>query len=552
MSTPTKHFFEYFNQRIPENWNEPALTDFDGTTNYTYGEMAQKMAHLQLLLENAGLSKGDKVVICSKNRANWAVAFLAIAANRGVIVSIMDAFVGKDIEKLVNHSDAKAMFADEQVWEKIDIKNTPSIDLVLSTEAFDLLYAKTAQQTKAYHSVEELFAEKYPNGYTQKDVNFPTDNLDDLMIINYTSGTTSDPKGVMLTYRNLSANVHYSQETIPNHAGWSEVCMLPLAHMFGLAIEFLYQVAGGCHVYFLSKTPSPSILMKAFATAHPYMILTVPLVIEKIFKSKIFPILNKPVVKVLWNTPGINKIIGKKIYDQLMAAFGGKLIYLITGGAALNQEVEKVLKKINFPFCVGYGMTECGPLICYEHWQKFVLTSCGKVVDRNELKIDSEDPQHVVGEILVKGEHVMTGYYKNEEATKEALDEEGWLHTGDLGLMDKDGNLYIKGRSKAMILGSNGQNIYPEELEDKINNQTAVVESVVVKRDSQLVALVFPDYKLEGRPELGGKTLEETMQENLVKVNKQLPAYARISSIELVNEEFKKTPKRSIRRFLYK
>ena len=552
MSTPTKHFFEYFNQRIPENWNEPALTDFDGTTNYTYGEMAQKMAHLQLLLENAGLSKGDKVVICSKNRANWAVAFLAIAANRGVIVSIMDAFVGKDIEKLVNHSDAKAMFADEQVWEKIDIKNTPSIDLVLSTEAFDLLYAKTAQQTKAYHSVEELFAKKYPNGYTQKDVNFPTDNLDDLMIINYTSGTTSDPKGVMLTYRNLSANVHYSQETIPNHAGWSEVCMLPLAHMFGLAIEFLYQVAGGCHVYFLSKTPSPSILMKAFATAHPYMILTVPLVIEKIFKSKIFPILNKPVVKVLWNTPGINKIIGKKIYDQLMAAFGGKLIYLITGGAALNQEVEKVLKKINFPFCVGYGMTECGPLICYEHWQKFVLTSCGKVVDRNEVKIDSEDPQHVVGEILVKGEHVMTGYYKNEEATKEALDEEGWLHTGDLGLMDKDGNLYIKGRSKAMILGSNGQNIYPEELEDKINNQTAVVESVIVKRDSQLVALVFPDYKLEGRPELGGKTLEETMQENLVKVNKQLPAYARISSIELVNEEFKKTPKRSIRRFLYK
>lgn len=552
MATPTKHFFEYFNQRIPENWNEPALTDFDGTTNYSYGEMATRMAHLQLLLENAGIGKGDKVVICSKNRANWAVAFLSIAANRGVIVSIMDAFVGKDIEKLVNHSDAKAMFVDEQVWEKIDTKNTPAIELVLSTEAFDLLYAKTETQSKAFAVAEEQFALKYPNGYGKADVQFPTDNLDELMIINYTSGTTSDPKGVMLSYRNLSANVHYSQETIPNHAGWSEVCMLPLAHMFGLAIEFLYQVAGGCHVYFLSKTPSPSVLMKAFATAQPYMILTVPLVIEKIFKSKIFPVLNKPVVKILWNTPGINRIIAKKIYDQLMTAFGGKLIYLITGGAALNQEVEKVLHKIKFPFCVGYGMTECAPLICYEHWQKFVLTSCGKVVDRNYLKIDSEDPANKVGEIMFKGEHVMMGYYKNEEATKAALDSDGWLHTGDLGLMDEDGNLYIKGRSKALILSSNGQNIYPEELEDKLNNMPAVVESVVVDRGGKLVALVFPEYKLEGQPELEGKTLEEVMKENIVKVNRQLPAYAQITSVELVKEEFEKTPKRSIRRFLYK
>lgn len=550
--TPTRHFFDYFNERIPQNWNEPAITDFDGTTSYTFGQMVQKMARLQIMLDNAGIGRGDKVVICGKNCANWAVSFLSIAANRGVIVSIMDAFVGADIEKLTNHSDAKAMFVGESVWKKINIKNVPDIDLVIKTDDFSLLYAKGKQQQEAFDKQEEKFLKLYPNGYQKEDVKLPTDNLDELMIINYTSGTTSDPKGVMLSYRNLSANVHFSQETIPNHAGWNEVCMLPLAHMFGLSIEFLYQVAGGCHVYFLSKTPSPTVLMKAFAETHPYMILTVPLVLEKIFKAKIFPALDKPMVKFLWNTPVLCKIVEKKIYKQLMHAFGDKLIWLITGGAAINQEVEKVFRRIKFPFVVGYGMTEAGPLICYDEWYNEVQGCCGKVVTRNELKIDSPDPENVVGEILFRGEHVMMGYYKNEEATRAAIDKDGWLHTGDLGTMSKQGHLFIKGRSKAMILSSSGQNIYPEELEEKLNNQLAVVESVVVDRDGKLVALVFPEYSLEGKPALQGKSLQQVMADNLKKVNATLPHYSQISEIELVKEEFEKTPKRSIRRFLYK
>lgn len=550
--TPVKHFFEYFNERIPQNWNEPAITDFDGDKNYTYGEMATKVAQLQVLLQNAGLERGDKVVICSKNCSNWAISFLSIAANRGVIVSIMDAFMGNDIEKLINHSDAQALFVGDSVWQKIHIENLPNIKLVLSTTNFELLYARTEEQEKAYVQKEQLFSEKYPNGFGKADVALPTDNMDDLMIINYTSGTTSDPKGVMLSYRAISANVHYSQETIPNHAGWAEVCMLPLAHMFGMTIEFLYQVAGGCHVYFLSKTPSPSVLMRAFAETKPYMILTVPLVLEKIFKAKIFPALEKPMVKLLWHTPLLCKIVEKQIYKQLMQAFGGNLIWLITGGAAINAEVEKVFRRIKFPFVVGYGMTEAGPLVCYDHWYNEVQGCCGKVVDRCELRIDSDDPEHKVGEILFRGEHLMMGYYKNEQATRAAIDKDGWFHTGDLGTMDKKGNLFIKGRSKAMILSSNGQNIYPEELEDKLNNQTGVVESVVVGRNGKLVALIYPDYTLKEHGKLEDKTLEQLMQENLQIVNKQLPAYAHISGFELVETEFEKAPKRSIRRFLYK
>ncbi len=552
MVAETKHFFNYYNQTIVEYWDAPALTDYTTAKTYTFGEMARQMARLQTLWDQAGIKRGDKVVICGVNCANWAIGFLSIAANRGVIVSIMDAFVGADIEKLTNHSEAKAMFVGEGVWPRIDIKNMPNIELAICIQDLSLLYAKNKAAKEAYINWDELFAKRYPNGYQKEDVALPTDNLDDLMIINYTSGTTSDPKGVMVSYRSISANVQFSQERIPNKPGWNEVCMLPLAHMFGLTIEFIYQVAGGVHVYFLGKTPSPSVLMRAFAEVKPYMILTVPLVLEKIFKGKIFPALEKPLVKFLWNTPLLCKIVEKKIYKQLMTAFGGNLKWLITGGAAINQEVEKTLRRIKFPFVVGYGMTECGPLISYVEWWLQPQGSCGQCVTRNEVKIDSKDPYKEVGEILFRGEHVMQGYYKNEEATKAALDSEGWLHTGDLGLIDKDGNIYIKGRSKAMILSSNGQNIYPEELEDKLNNMPGVIESVVVSRNGKLVGLVYPDYKLEGQAVLAGNTLLEYMNINLREVNKQLPTYSKIAEVELVQEEFEKTPKRSIRRFLYK
>lgn len=547
--TPVKHFFEYFNERIPQNWNQPALTDFDGEKDYTYGQMAEHIAALQVLLSTAGIREGDKVVVCGKNCANWAVAFLSIAANKGVIVSILDAFVGQDIEKLINHSDAKAVFMGATTWAKVNIQNLPNVLLALSLEDFGLLYAADTQQKQAFGDWSEHCQLVYPDGYTKDNVHFPTDNMDDLMIINYTSGTTSAPKGVMLSYRAISANVHYSQETIPNHAGWTEVCMLPLAHMFGMTIEFLYQIAGGCHVYFLSKTPSPTVLMKAYAQTKPYMILTVPLVLEKIIKSKVMPVLEKQPVKFMWHTPILRKFVEKALYDQLMKAFGGNLKWLITGGAALNADVERIFRRIHFPLAVGYGMTEAGPLICYEEWNKEVLGCCGRVVDRNELKIDSANPEKEVGEILFRGDHTMMGYYKNEEATNATLDAEGWLHTGDLGVLDRQGRLFIKGRAKAMILSSNGQNIYPEELEDKLNSMPLVVESVVVEREGKLVGLVYPDYEAAKKD---GKDLDTVMQSNLAKLNQQIPLYAKVSAIELVKTEFEKTPKKSIRRFLYK
>jgi len=545
---PTRHFFTYYNRTIPDNWNSPALTDYNGTTSYTYGEMAAQMVKLRMMMEDCGLGRGDKVVICSRNCANWAVALLAIAANRGVIVSIMDAFAPTDIENLTNHSDARAMFVSQNVWKNIDVQHLENIEFILDTDDFQLLYARGEKQEKAFEQYKDKYREKYPRGLNRSDIDFPTDNLDDLMIINYTSGTTGAPRGAMLSYRNISANVQYSQEEIPNHAGWTEVCMLPLAHMFGMTIEFLYQVAGGCHVYFLGKTPSPATLLKCYAETKPYMILTVPLVIEKIFKGKIFPALAKPGVKMLWNTPGLCKIVEKKIYQQLMNAFGGNLIWLITGGAALNADVERVLRRIKFPLVVGYGMTEAGPLVSYEHWYKQPLGSCGKVVTRNEIMVNSPNPRQEVGEILFRGEHVMMGYYKNEEATKAAIDSEGWLHTGDLGLMDRLGNIYIKGRSKAMILTAGGQNIYPEELEAKLSNLPGVSEALVVGRKGKLVALVYPD------PAFDWNTIsvEEQMNQNLQKINTLVAKYEQISAIETVDQEFEKTPKRSIRRFLYK
>ncbi len=542
----TKHFLSYLQDTTKKIWNEPAVSDIELNKTYTYGEMAEQIARLHVLFAELGVKKGDKIAICGRNSSNWATTFMAIASYEAVIVSIMPDFTPESVHSLVEHSEAKLLFAGPVVWNGLDVAQMSNLEAVIALEEYKFLYTKNAEQTSVYDRWDEVFSAKYPNGFSATDVVYPTDNMDDLLIINYTSGTTSSPKGVMLTNRNLSSNVHFGQEQIPNKPGWQVVSMLPLAHMFGLTFEFAYQLAGGCHVYFLSKTPSPQVLMKAFSEVKPYMILTVPLVIEKIFKKSIFPTIHKPLMRVLWYIPGIGRVIKNKVRDKLMNAFGGRLLYLIIGGAALNKEVETCLKAIRFPYCVGYGMTECAPLLGYSEWRSFRKRSCGRIVDRMEVKIDSENQQSIPGEILVRGENVMMGYYKNPEATEAVFTADGWLRTGDMGVIDKQGNMFIKGRCKNMILGASGQNIYPEEIEDKLNSFPGVVESVVVEREGKLVGLVYPD------PDLKNVNVSDLMAQNVLALNRMVPSFCRLAKIELVEKEFEKTPKRSIKRFLYK
>lgn len=544
-----KHYLQFFQDVVKKYWDEPALTDFDGEVDLTYGKTAEEIARLHLILDAAGVKKGDKVALCGKNCAHWAVCYLAIASYEAVVVSILPDFSADSVHALVNHSDAKFLFVGENVWKHLDKTKMPALSGILCIHDYSLLASTSKELDKMHKEWDRSFNAKYPDGFTKADVNYPTDNMDDVTLINYTSGTTSDPKGVMLTNKNISNNVQFGQDRIPNRPGWNMVSMLPLAHMFGLAFEFLYQLAGGCHVFFLSKTPSPQVLMKAFAEVHPYMILTVPLVIEKIFQKNVFPIIKKPVMKVLWYTPGIKSVIRGKVKEKLMQTFGGKLRYLIIGGAALNKEVEACLKELDFCYTVGYGMTECAPLISYEDWQHFKPRSCGKIIDRMQVMVDSGDPQKVVGELMVKGDCVMKGYYKNPEATA-SIFHDGWMRTGDLGVIDKDGNIFIRGRNKSVIIGPSGQNIYPEEIEGKLNNIPGVSESVVVDRSGKLTALVYPD-KDALKEELATKPIQEIMEEIKVKTNKMLPAFCRIAQIEAVDKEFEKTPKRSIKRFLY-
>ena len=551
MSTPTKHIFSYINESIRTNWERPGFSDYGEKTNYTYGEIATQIARLNLFFELAGVEKGGKIAFCGGNSSNWGVSFLSVLAYGAVAVSILPDFTGPDVEKLVNHSESQILIAGPVVANKIKFENMPSIKAVISMKDFSILYAQTDNYQKAFDNLDAAFAKRYPDGYKPEYVHYQDDNLDDLALINYTSGTTSAPKGVMLTYRSLSTNCTFGQEWIPNSPNDNIVSMLPLAHMFGMMFEFIYQVAGGTHVFFITRLTTP-ILMKAFQDCSPYLILTVPLVLEKIYQKKIKPMVNKPLIKFLWHVPGVNKIIKNKVRDGLMAAFGGKLKSLIIGGAALNGEVEACLKEIGFPFLVGYGMTECGPLISYVPWQEFAPHSCGRIVDRMEIKIDSSDPLHEVGEILVKGEACMICYYKNPEATKAVLMEDGWLRTGDLGLLDEKGNIYIKGRNKNMILGPSGQNIYPEEIEDLVNSIDEVIESLIVDRDHKLVALVYPDYELLKTPEYADKDIKQLIISAIKNINKNLPQYSQIADVEIRDQEFEKTPKRSIKRFMYK
>lgn len=534
------HFLTYLQQSINKYWDRDALSDINGKS-YTYGQMALEIEKLHLLFKQLGIHKGDKVALCAKNSTSWAISFLAATSYEAVVVPLLHEFPAESVERLVVHSESIVLFADTEIWNKLHIENMKCLKYAFSMSGYKQLHGENVDVDKCM-SISDFNA---------KDIKYPIDNFNDLAIINYTSGTASAPKGVMLTYNSISSNIQFGQWGIPNHPGDTVLSMLPLAHLFGLAFEFLYQLAGGCHVYFLGKVPSPTVLLESLKTVKPYMILTVPLVIEKIFKSAVFPILRKPTIRILMHVPVVNGLIKSKIRERLMQTFGGRLRVLIIGGAAINNDVENCMRDIKLPYTVGYGMTECGPILGYQDWRKFKKGSCGVAVHRIELKIDSSNQAKVPGEILVKGANVMSGYYKNSQATKAAFTSDGWMRTGDMGIIDSKGNIFIKGRCKSMILSSNGQNIYPEEIEDRLNNQPYVGESVVVERNKKLVAMVYPDMDRVEQESLNKKQLGDLMEKCRLSMNAYLPAYSRIAYIELRQSAFEKTPKRSIKRYLY-
>ena len=546
----TKHYLSYLQETMSRRWDCLALQDLDGVNKYTYAELAAAMVRLHVTWRQMGIKEGDKIALCGRNCANWGLLFLAAESYKAVVVSILPDFTADGIYSLVDHSEAVLLYVGPNVKKKIDPSQMKRLKATIFMDDFSIVAAE-AKTEKAYAGVDAAFAKAYPNGVKLADLQLPTDNLENLAVINYTSGSTGNPKGVMLSHLNLSGNVDFASHRIPHKPGDRVLSMLPIAHMFGLMFEFLYQVCEGAETYFLTQAPTPTVLMKAFAQVQPFMILTVPLVVEKIIKKGVLPKISSPLMKVLWKTPLLKNLVRGKVKEGLDKTFGCKLRYLIIGGAALNGEVEQVLHDIKYQYCVGYGMTECGPLISYEDWWAYKFHSCGKDLPQCHVRIDSEDPIRKDGEIQVKGINVMMGYYKNEEATKAIFTKDGWMRTGDLGILDKDGNIFIHGRSKNMILGPSGQNIYPEELEDKLNSMPCVVESIVVDRDHKLVALVFPDTSAEGKKLLGTKSLTQQMEENRLAVNKDLPQYSQITAIELVASEFEKTPKRSIKRYLY-
>lgn len=545
-----KSFLKYIEDSIKNYWDRPALTDFKGATS-SYKDVARKIEKLHLLFEHSGIQKGDKIALCSRNTSNWGIAFLATLSYGAVAVPILNEFKPDNVHHIVNHSEARILFVGDVVWENLDESAMTNLDGIIRMEDFSLRHANKKELTNARTRLNELFGKKYPERFRPEDVHYEYDQPEQLALINYTSGTTSSSKGVMLPYRSLWTNLQFAIDTLGHNPGEQIVCMLPMAHMYGLAFEFIYQFVNGTHIHFLSRTPSPKIIADAFAEVKPDLIITVPLVIEKIIKKKVFPTIEKPHMKVLMNIPIINDKIRETIRQKVINAFGGKFKELIIGGAALNKEVETFLRSIHFPYTVGYGMTECGPLLSYDDWQTFRQGSCGKAVPRVELRIDSQDPQNIVGEILAKGTCVMDGYFKNPEATSIAIDKEGWLHTGDMGIIDKDGYLFIKGRCKNMILGASGQNIYPEEIEDRLNNMPYVSESIIIEKEGKLIALIYPDFDLLNTEKIADDKLPELMNDNLKELNQQLPAYSQVSTYKLYNEEFEKTPKRSIKRFLY-
>lgn len=535
---------------IKENWDLPALSDYKKEPIY-YREVAAQIAKIHLLFEQSGIEKGDKIVLCGRNCSSWAIIFFATLTYGAVAVPLLHEFKSDSITHLVNHSDGKILFVGDVVWEGLIAENMPKLSAIIQMQDFDLVGCNDEKFKSVFDNLESEFAKKYPLGFTKEDVNYQRDNLDTLALINYTSGTTSVSKGVMLSYRSLLSNYMFACEVLPNlKPGDRVISMLPMAHMYGLQFEVIFEFIRGIHIHFLTRIPSPKIIAEAFARVKPDIIISVPLIIEKVYKTKLKPIVDKKSMKVLLRTPVIDTIIKNKILTTLTESFGGKFYEIIIGGSAFNREVETFFKKIGFPHTVGYGMTECGPIICYADWKNHKLGSCGKAVPRMEVKIDSPDETKITGEILVRGANVMMGYYKNEEATKAVLTEDGWLHTGDLGIKDKDGNVYIKGRSKNMILGASGQNIYPEEIEDLLNSMELVNESLVKDENGKLVALVYLDQDYIDTRNIT-LSQEEIINQIKTQANSSLAAYEQLSAIYLQEEEFEKTPKRSIKRYIY-
>ena len=547
-------FNSLIEQSIISHWDSDALTDYKGIT-LQYKDVARKIEKLHILFENSGVEHGDKIAICGRNCASWAVVFLATLTYGAVAVPVLHEFTADQIHNIVNHSEAKLLFVGDVVATVIDPTKMPSLEGIVYIPDYSLVVSRTDKLTYAREHLNELFGKKYPKAFRQQHISYYKEkDPSELALINYTSGTTGFSKGVMLPYRALWINIDFAKGVLGKtiKKGDNTISILPMAHMYGMSFEFLFEFLHGCHVFYLTRVPSPAIIAQAFKDVKPAIVIAVPLVIEKIIRKKVFPQIQNTKVKLLMKMPGVGKKVKKRICEQVYQAFGGNLYEVIIGGAALNQEIESFLKDIDFPFTVGYGATECAPIITYSDWHDFVPMSCGREVVHMEVKIDSENPETVPGEILARGLNVMLGYYKNDEATAQTIDKDGWYHTGDLGLMDKGGNVFIKGRSKNMLLGPNGQNIYPEEIEDKLNSMTFAMESVVVQRDGKLVGLVHPDFDEVQAMGLSRDDLQSLMEENRVQVNANLPVYCKIAAIEIHDEEFEKTPKKSIKRYLYK